>query len=106
MKVLVKNLGGRPLKLELDISPQDTVASLKAQVEAADGVLHYQQKLCWGGKQLQDLGAKLESYGMRDAGDGKVHKIGLLRTYPPPDWIPFQLGRFIVYLESSGSFLI
>lgn len=76
--------------MAFEASPSDTVASVKARVEAADdGLRHYQQKLLWSGKQLQSLDATLGSYGMRDDG---VYKVYLYRTFPPPDWIPFMLG--------------
>ncbi|KAL9067290.1 MAG: hypothetical protein Q9161_006989 [Pseudevernia consocians] len=96
MKILVKGLadpevGGHPLRLELDLSPQDTVATIKSRIEEETGLPYYNQTLFCAGKRLQDQKATLFSFDMRDNEDGDVYKVILTRANPPEDCIPFQL---------------
>lgn len=97
MRVIVKH--GSHKTYELDVSPRESVASLKARVEGWGGPPFYQQRLVWGGTELEDQDAKLGSYGLREDGSGKVYVIGLSLMFPPaPDWEPFPLGRFCFFL--------
>ncbi|KIY43383.1 ubiquitin [Fistulina hepatica ATCC 64428] len=52
MLIKVKTLTGK--EIELDIDPDDKIARIKEKVEEQSGVPPPQQRLIFGGRQMQD----------------------------------------------------
>ncbi|TFK32679.1 ubiquitin-related domain-containing protein [Crucibulum laeve] len=52
MLIKVKTLTGK--EIELDIDPEDKITRIKEKVEEQSGVPPPQQRLIFGGRQLQD----------------------------------------------------
>jgi Ubiquitin family len=52
ISIVVKEMGGKTVKL--DVSPSETVASLKARVAESHQIPVSEQKLAWRGKNLDD----------------------------------------------------
>eukprot|EP00051_Salpingoeca_urceolata_P011910 m.148149 g.148149 ORF g.148149 m.148149 type:complete len:80 (+) comp17307_c0_seq3:451-690(+) len=52
MLIKVKTLTGR--EIELDIEPEDSVRRIKERVEEKQGIPPEQQRLIFGGKQMND----------------------------------------------------
>ena len=63
MQIFVKTVAGSTIALE--VSANDTVASLKAAIAAKDGVPACEQRLIVGGKQLEDDGRSLSEFGVQ-----------------------------------------
>ena len=76
MQVFCKTLTGR--SITLNVSRTDSVASVKASIQAKDGIgmLVAEQRLQYGGKQLQD-GRTLSDYGIQPL--STLHAVGTLR---------------------------
>ncbi|KAK9475829.1 ubiquitin-related domain-containing protein [Lipomyces japonicus] len=52
MLIKVKTLTGK--EIELDIEPTDKIARIKERVEEKEGIPPSQQRLIYGGKQMND----------------------------------------------------
>ncbi|RWS20332.1 Polyubiquitin-B-like protein [Leptotrombidium deliense] len=61
--VNVKTVTGKTIPIQADTS--DTVGSLKGKIQRKEGIPPSQQRLIFGGKQLQDT-RTLSSYNVRD----------------------------------------
>lgn len=62
LSIVVKEMGGKTVTL--DVSPSETVASLKARVAESHQIPVGEQKLAWRGKNLEDE-AMLSTYRLR-----------------------------------------
>ncbi|KAI9141007.1 ubiquitin-related domain-containing protein [Paraphysoderma sedebokerense] len=52
MLIKVKTLTGK--EIEIDIEPSDKITRIKERVEEKEGIPPAQQRLIYGGKQMQD----------------------------------------------------
>ena len=60
MQIVVKTLTGRTLTL--DVSPNDTVENTKEKIQVKEGIPADQQRLIFGGKELEDEHTIIESH--------------------------------------------
>jgi ubiquitin C len=70
MQVFVKTLTGKDMTL--DVEPTMTVENLKKQIQATEGIEADQQRLIYGGKQLED-GQTLQDYNVEP--DSTIHLV-------------------------------
>ncbi|GLJ51513.1 hypothetical protein SUGI_1095010 [Cryptomeria japonica] len=74
LSIKVKTLTGK--EVEIDIEPTDTIERIKELVEQREGIPPLQQKLIYGGKQLNDE-KTVEDYGLE--GGSVLHLVLALR---------------------------
>lgn len=74
VQIFVRNLNGKSLAIM--VSPSDTVESLKAKVEEREGLPASEQRLLYGGKQLEP-GRILADYGVQK--ESTLHLVLRLR---------------------------
>ncbi|GLJ51511.1 hypothetical protein SUGI_1094960 [Cryptomeria japonica] len=74
LSIKVKTLTGK--EVEIDIEPTDTIERIKELVDQREGIPPLQQKLIYGGKQLNDE-KTVEDYGLE--GGSVLHLVLALR---------------------------
>ncbi|GLJ51512.1 hypothetical protein SUGI_1094980 [Cryptomeria japonica] len=74
LSIKVKTLTGK--EVEIDIEPTDTIERIKELVEQREGIPPLQQKLIYGGKQLNDE-ETVKDYGLE--GGSVLHLVLALR---------------------------
>ncbi len=92
-KLTVKTISGTGI--EVEATPEDTVAALKAKIQAKNGVEPAHMKLVAGGVQMSDDNAKLKDF--KDLKEGAT--VFLVLRLPQNKMVKFVSGQGSVELE-------
>lgn len=103
MELFVKTLTGKTVSIEVEEG--ESIEDVKAKISEKEGIPPEQQRLVFGGQQLQD-GKTLDDYDVSD--DSTLHLVLRLRGGAARDFLPRRLSELLFgddYMEVSESFV-
>jgi large subunit ribosomal protein L40e len=102
MQIFVVTLSGK--SITVSVAPGDTVARVKDEIFAREGIPPPEQRLLFGGKQLDDDGHTLEAYGVGK--ESTLHLSLRLRggSVRVPLWLLHFCARGVAHFPLFGPF--